>query len=167
MVMDFIEGQTLHELYATEGVPDDVRKAVQKALDELAKGNFIFGDLRTPNIMLTKPNGDESVEKCLHSLTLTGLAVKPSLKNWRLSLNTPRQRSAMLSTVNYITFFGKPTPQNIETIEIVMEVVRVETTDLFLDLWEQINTQCPQLSSAFAIFYKASDQHIVADRTTD
>uniref|UniRef100_A0A0W0FIA2 Uncharacterized protein n=1 Tax=Moniliophthora roreri TaxID=221103 RepID=A0A0W0FIA2_MONRR len=53
----------------------------------------------------------------------------------------------MLSMVNYIAFFGKPIPQNIETIEIVTEV-------------EQINTQRPQLSSAFATFYKASDQRI-------
>ncbi|ESK82402.1 hypothetical protein Moror_12171 [Moniliophthora roreri MCA 2997] len=45
----------------------------------------------------------------------------------------------MLSMVNYIAFFGKPIPQNIETIEIVTEV---------------INTQRPQLSSAFATFYK-------------
>uniref|UniRef100_A0A0W0G6G0 Protein kinase domain-containing protein n=1 Tax=Moniliophthora roreri TaxID=221103 RepID=A0A0W0G6G0_MONRR len=64
VVMDYVEGKTLHALYDKEALPNDVRKAVRKALNELAKGKFIFGDLRTPNIMLT--NGDESVEKRLH-----------------------------------------------------------------------------------------------------
>ncbi|EEB91552.1 hypothetical protein MPER_10068 [Moniliophthora perniciosa FA553] len=64
VVMDYVEGDTLDVIYPT-GVPDDVRQAIRGALDILAEGNFIFGDLQKQNIMLTKSDGDESVEKRL------------------------------------------------------------------------------------------------------
>ncbi|EEB89092.1 hypothetical protein MPER_12856, partial [Moniliophthora perniciosa FA553] len=57
IVMDFVEGTTLHDVYGEYPISDSVRKAIRKALDELAKGGFIFGDLRTPNIMLAQYAG--------------------------------------------------------------------------------------------------------------
>ncbi|EEB89619.1 hypothetical protein MPER_12262 [Moniliophthora perniciosa FA553] len=65
IVMDFVEGQTLHDLYQG-AIPKDVRKAIRKVLDELAKKQFIIGDLRRPNVMLVEAeDADESVEKRL------------------------------------------------------------------------------------------------------
>ncbi|EEB88943.1 hypothetical protein MPER_13024 [Moniliophthora perniciosa FA553] len=63
IVMDFVEGKTLHDLYKG-AIPNGVQKAIRKALDELAKEGLIFGDLRRPNVMLAEGAG-QSVEKRL------------------------------------------------------------------------------------------------------
>ncbi|KAJ3795603.1 hypothetical protein GGU11DRAFT_837427 [Lentinula aff. detonsa] len=63
VVMDFVEGQTLHDAYdSTEPLPKDVRDSVRKALDVLAQGDFVFGDLRRPNVMLENENEGEKLE---------------------------------------------------------------------------------------------------------
>jgi RIO-like serine/threonine protein kinase len=62
VVMEYIEGQTLHDAYdIADPLPLDVRQGVQKALDILEEGNFVFGDLRRPNVMLV--HGTQPVEK--------------------------------------------------------------------------------------------------------
>ncbi|KAJ3782759.1 hypothetical protein GGU10DRAFT_297341 [Lentinula aff. detonsa] len=63
VVMEFVEGQTLHDAYdSTEPLPENVRYGVRKALDVLAQGDFVFGDLRRPNVMLENENEDEELE---------------------------------------------------------------------------------------------------------
>ncbi|EEB95521.1 hypothetical protein MPER_05495 [Moniliophthora perniciosa FA553] len=64
IVTDFVEGKTLHDVYGKNPIPDNVREAIRKALDEFAKEGFIFDDLRTPNIMLAQDAG-EPIEKRL------------------------------------------------------------------------------------------------------
>ncbi|KAJ3997180.1 hypothetical protein F5050DRAFT_1807043 [Lentinula boryana] len=63
VVMEFVEGQTLHDAYdSTKPLPKDVRDSVRKALDILAQGDFVFGDLRRPNVMLENENEGEELE---------------------------------------------------------------------------------------------------------
>ncbi|KAJ3979667.1 hypothetical protein F5890DRAFT_1569265 [Lentinula detonsa] len=60
VVMEFVEGQTLYDAYdSTEPLPEYVRYGVRKALDVLAQGDFVFGDLRRPNVMLENETENE------------------------------------------------------------------------------------------------------------
>ncbi|KAJ3796359.1 hypothetical protein GGU11DRAFT_831818 [Lentinula aff. detonsa] len=64
VVMEFVEGQTLHDAYdSTEPLPENVRYGVRKALDVLAQGDFVFGDLRRPNVMLENENENENEDE--------------------------------------------------------------------------------------------------------
>ncbi|TFK96217.1 hypothetical protein BDV98DRAFT_597800 [Pterulicium gracile] len=60
VVMDMVEGDSLHDLYgATGSIPDDVIQEVITAANALKARGFIHGDLRRPNIMIldTPVNG--------------------------------------------------------------------------------------------------------------
>ncbi|KAJ3733131.1 hypothetical protein DFJ43DRAFT_1069382 [Lentinula guzmanii] len=64
VVMEFVKGQTLHDAYdSTEPLPEYVRYGVRKALDVLAQGDFVFGDLRRPNVMLENENENENEDE--------------------------------------------------------------------------------------------------------
>jgi hypothetical protein len=54
VVMDYVHGKTLHDLYNESEVLDpDVHDALRKALEYLNGNKFIMPDLRRPNVMLT------------------------------------------------------------------------------------------------------------------
>ena len=61
VVMEYVEGRTFFKMMKDEDVHEDekdrVGKEVRRALELLHSGGFVFGDLRSPNIMVTK-NGD-------------------------------------------------------------------------------------------------------------
>ncbi|KAG8932642.1 hypothetical protein FRC02_000818 [Tulasnella sp. 418] len=50
IVMEFVGGKIAHEVY---GVSDDVIDEIKRAINILHHAGLVFGDLRTPNIMLT------------------------------------------------------------------------------------------------------------------
>lgn len=54
VAMEFVNGQTLHDVYGARPLPDTVKEAVRKGLEVLSEGGFIFGDLRRPNVMVTE-----------------------------------------------------------------------------------------------------------------
>ena len=57
VIMEYIDGQTLAGIYGTEPLPEDVVRGVHKALEVLGNGGFVFGDLRRPNVMISKGGG--------------------------------------------------------------------------------------------------------------
>ncbi|TFK95376.1 hypothetical protein BDV98DRAFT_577856 [Pterulicium gracile] len=60
VVMDLVEGKSLHDLHGATGeIPDDVIKEVIAAGNVLKARGFVHGDLRRPNIMIldTPANG--------------------------------------------------------------------------------------------------------------
>jgi len=58
VVMDYVCGSTLYALYPPPGeLPLDVRCSIERALEILADGGFVYGDLRRPNIMLADGHG--------------------------------------------------------------------------------------------------------------
>ncbi|ESK81036.1 protein kinase subdomain-containing protein pkl ccin9 [Moniliophthora roreri MCA 2997] len=74
----------------------------------------------------------------------------------------------MIVRCSYIAFIGSPTPQNIEIIQIVADVVEVKSTGFIFNLRKEIFANHPQLWGTSATFHKASwDKHIVVDGITD
>ncbi|KAK7027272.1 hypothetical protein VNI00_015361 [Paramarasmius palmivorus] len=65
VVMEHVRGSTLHKRFHSTGLSQEVRDAVRTGLDKLAENNFVFGDLRTPNIMLADADEDVPVVKRL------------------------------------------------------------------------------------------------------
>lgn len=59
VVMEYIDGETLLEKYDDDVVPGTVHQALQTALGVLHDENQVHGDLRRPNIMIEKGQGDE------------------------------------------------------------------------------------------------------------
>ncbi|ESK82403.1 hypothetical protein Moror_12172 [Moniliophthora roreri MCA 2997] len=62
----------------------------------------------------------------------------------------------MIVRCSYIAFIRSPTPQNIETIQIVADMVEVESTGFIFDLRKEIFADHPQLWGTSATFHKAS-----------
>ncbi|KIY60745.1 hypothetical protein CYLTODRAFT_460469 [Cylindrobasidium torrendii FP15055 ss-10] len=60
VVMAWVEGKTLYEVYGAGTLPEDVRTNVREALDILNQNGFVFGDLRRPNI--TVGDSDQSIK---------------------------------------------------------------------------------------------------------
>lgn len=57
VVMGYIAGKTAHRLYGNQPLPQPIFDQVEKALQILLhKRNIVFGDLRLPNITITKDN---------------------------------------------------------------------------------------------------------------
>ncbi|KAI9433209.1 hypothetical protein H4582DRAFT_1857134 [Lactarius indigo] len=54
VVMEFIDGTTAHQLYGSRQLPPSNFNLTRKALEILHESNFVFGDFRYPNIMITK-----------------------------------------------------------------------------------------------------------------
>ena len=56
VVMDFVDGDTFGEVKTkvSKNLVETVRSTVQKALDLLHSHGLVFGDLRLPNVMITK-----------------------------------------------------------------------------------------------------------------
>lgn len=52
VVMDKVDGHTLHNLYDGKPIPSDIEDEVMRAVNELKSGGFVHGDLRAPNVML-------------------------------------------------------------------------------------------------------------------
>ncbi|KAI6043610.1 hypothetical protein EDC04DRAFT_669504 [Pisolithus marmoratus] len=53
VVMDYVEGSTLHYIYDKRKVPADFHIHLRQAVEHLHSAEFVFGDLREPNIMVT------------------------------------------------------------------------------------------------------------------
>ncbi|PBK61258.1 hypothetical protein ARMSODRAFT_997450 [Armillaria solidipes] len=53
IVMEYIQGQTLVEAYPDGLLPIGVKKAIKKGLNALHNEDFVYGDLRRQNIMVT------------------------------------------------------------------------------------------------------------------
>ncbi|KAF9061770.1 hypothetical protein BDP27DRAFT_1188952, partial [Rhodocollybia butyracea] len=62
--MEYVEGQSLEDLYGIAPLSPDVQQAVPMALEILQMGNFVFGDLPRPNVMLA--NGTQPVNERIH-----------------------------------------------------------------------------------------------------
>jgi serine/threonine protein kinase len=54
VVMEYINGQTAFRRYGEEQLPQCIFNQVEEALGILHGRDFVFGDLRNPNIMITK-----------------------------------------------------------------------------------------------------------------
>ncbi|KAJ7867598.1 hypothetical protein B0H13DRAFT_2559789, partial [Mycena leptocephala] len=59
VVMELVEGKTLHAVYGTQDLPASVKHQVSDALNSLNDGGFVFGDLRRQNIMVA--HADQSI----------------------------------------------------------------------------------------------------------
>ncbi|KAF5386518.1 hypothetical protein D9757_005878 [Collybiopsis confluens] len=58
VAMEFVQGKTLEDVYdPSQPLPAPVKNRIREALDILAEGGFVFGDLRRPNVMLA--DGEE------------------------------------------------------------------------------------------------------------
>ncbi|KAH8091727.1 kinase-like domain-containing protein [Cristinia sonorae] len=55
VVMEYVEGTTLHDAVRDgEDIPANVRQEIAHALSILHNAGFVYGDLRSPNVMLSK-----------------------------------------------------------------------------------------------------------------
>jgi serine/threonine protein kinase len=54
IVMDFLPGKTAHDEYSGDRLPPVVMDDIKKAIETHHKEGLVFGDLRTPNIMVTE-----------------------------------------------------------------------------------------------------------------
>ncbi len=54
VVMEYIDGNTAHQHYGNQQLPQAIFDQVEEALRTLHASNFVFGDLRYPNVMITK-----------------------------------------------------------------------------------------------------------------
>ena len=54
VVMEYVDGQTAHDWYGKQRLPQHIFKQVEEALGILHEQNLVFGDLRQPNIMIKK-----------------------------------------------------------------------------------------------------------------
>ncbi|KAI9432392.1 hypothetical protein H4582DRAFT_1821207 [Lactarius indigo] len=54
VVIEFIDGTTAYQLYGSRQLPPSIFNLTRKALEILHKSNFVFGDFRYSNIMITK-----------------------------------------------------------------------------------------------------------------
>ncbi|KAH8983286.1 hypothetical protein EDB92DRAFT_1803926 [Lactarius akahatsu] len=54
VVMEFVDGKTACQLYSSLRLPPSISDQLKKALEILHENNFVFGDFRHPNIMITK-----------------------------------------------------------------------------------------------------------------
>lgn len=61
VVMEYIHGQTLVQDDNARQLLQDVKKALKKGIDELHNNDFVYGDLRGPNVMIVEAAGDEDV----------------------------------------------------------------------------------------------------------
>ncbi|KAG8944248.1 hypothetical protein FRC03_002135 [Tulasnella sp. 419] len=52
IVMEFVDGQNAAEEYGNRQLPESILKEIKRALDILHGENWVFGDLRLPNIMI-------------------------------------------------------------------------------------------------------------------
>ena len=52
VVMEYLDGNTLFELYREPKLPSSIWSGVKKALKILLEGGYVFGDLRRNNIIL-------------------------------------------------------------------------------------------------------------------
>ncbi|KAF5386517.1 hypothetical protein D9757_005879 [Collybiopsis confluens] len=58
VAMEFVQGKTLEDVYdPSQPLPEPVKNRIREALDILAEGGFVFGDLRRTNVMLA--DGEE------------------------------------------------------------------------------------------------------------
>ncbi|KAH8986809.1 hypothetical protein EDB86DRAFT_2809337 [Lactarius hatsudake] len=54
VVMEFIDGKPAHQHCGSLQLPPSISDQLKKALEILHENNFVFGDFRYPNIMITK-----------------------------------------------------------------------------------------------------------------
>jgi len=54
VVMEYIDGKTAHQRYANQRLPQPIFDQVEDAVQMLHARNVVFGDLRPPNIIITK-----------------------------------------------------------------------------------------------------------------
>ncbi|KAH8091692.1 hypothetical protein BXZ70DRAFT_898736 [Cristinia sonorae] len=55
VVMEYVEGATLHDaVHDREDIPANAKQETARALSILHNAGFVFGDLRSPNVMLSK-----------------------------------------------------------------------------------------------------------------
>lgn len=60
---DYVDGKPLRRKYSQRyEIPAAVLEKVRIAMTRLHKGRFVFGDLRWPNVLATKVEGDNYVE---------------------------------------------------------------------------------------------------------
>jgi len=52
VVMDFVEGKTLYDLFETSPISSEIHTHIANAMDVLHSQNIVFGDLRKANIIL-------------------------------------------------------------------------------------------------------------------
>jgi serine/threonine protein kinase len=57
VVMEYVKGQTMSDIYHRDMVPAKAKNAVQNAIKVLNKGGWIFGDLKRQNVMLASNDG--------------------------------------------------------------------------------------------------------------
>jgi serine/threonine protein kinase len=54
VVMGYVSGETAHQQYGNEPLPQPIFEQVKKAVETLHSANIVFADLRTPNIMINE-----------------------------------------------------------------------------------------------------------------
>ncbi|KAH9066510.1 kinase-like domain-containing protein [Lactarius vividus] len=56
VVMEYSDGITVHQRYGNDQLPQLIFEQVEEGLEILHANNIVFGDLRPPNILITKDN---------------------------------------------------------------------------------------------------------------
>ncbi|KDQ56619.1 hypothetical protein JAAARDRAFT_194606 [Jaapia argillacea MUCL 33604] len=54
VVMEYVEGETVHEVLKARALPTTFSEQLKAAIDHLHEKDFVFGDLRQPNVMVSK-----------------------------------------------------------------------------------------------------------------
>ncbi|KXN81872.1 hypothetical protein AN958_03574 [Leucoagaricus sp. SymC.cos] len=57
VVMEYVIGKTLHDIFGNNDLPIDILDGVKLALGFLDQGGYVLGDLRRPNVMIAEGNG--------------------------------------------------------------------------------------------------------------
>lgn len=72
--MDYVDGEVL-STFLSFGCRDDIKTSISKQLDHilelLSKNNFVHGDLRSENIMITKSNKVQVIDFDLASCLIS------------------------------------------------------------------------------------------------
>jgi serine/threonine protein kinase len=88
-----------------------VRSEVQRALQLLHDKGLVFGDLRRPNIMITR---DGKVRSLLKNVSATRIAIWTGIVDWqrrnRLLLLTERAEGHLKTTEVHFTYQSTRTP---------------------------------------------------------
>ena len=96
VAMEYVNGNTAHQQYGNQELPQPILDQVEEALAILHAKNIVFADLCHPNIMINKdervqtPNLLQTIRECAvkvfsptFSKTATSNTLLPHLNNWQ------------------------------------------------------------------------------------
>lgn len=88
IVMEDIGGDNLHELANRKDVPPDIIQAVRAAVQRLHDSDFVFGDLRPPNVVVRRVAQEDGSTQWHGSLVDFDWAGKAGEAKYPVNINT-------------------------------------------------------------------------------